>query len=43
MAVLLHRFHLAGDERDRSVADLAEDRMNASTWKIGQGPGPQLA
>src|SRR6516162_663973 len=43
MAVLLHRLHLAGDERERSVADLADDRMNASARKIGHVPGPQLA
>jgi hypothetical protein len=40
---LRHRFHFAGDERDRGVADPADDRMSASAWEIGYVPGPQLA
>jgi len=43
LAVLLDRFHLTGDECNRSVTDLADHRMNASTWKISYVAGPQLA
>ena len=39
---LLH-FHIAGGERDRCVADLADYRMGASIGKVGQVPGPELA